>query len=200
LKYGEEEILNLLSNWLSEKLFAHSLRVRETAKAMAERFGVNTEKAALAGLLHDYGKGIKEAEMLSEARKLGISINCVEERDPYLLHAPVGAKLISLSLKIKDHEIINAVSRHTVGEPSMSKLDMIIYIADMIEPARSFPGLEKIRDLAGENLMESFELAYAHTLTYLVNKRKFIHPKSFEVWNWIQLSKAKEEKLKKVSD
>ena len=193
MEYNKKEILNLLSSWLDEELFTHSLRVRDMAKEMAERFGVNIEKAALAGLLHDYGKGVKEIDIISEAKKLSVPVNYIEESDPYLLHAPVGAKLISSQLEIDDTDIINAVSRHTVGEPSMSKLDMIIYIADMIEPARTFPGLEEIRDFDGKRLIEVFELAYAHTLHHLVRRRKLIHPKSFEVWNWIRLSRTKEE-------
>ncbi|MDO8886152.1 bis(5'-nucleosyl)-tetraphosphatase (symmetrical) YqeK [Candidatus Oleimmundimicrobium sp.] len=192
MRYSEEKILNLLSEWLDEKLFAHSLRVRNTAKEMAQKFGVDVKKAALAGLLHDYGKGIKKTDIIFEAKKLGLSINSAEEYDPYLLHAPVGARLIFSQLGIKDTDVMQAVSRHTVGEPFMSKLDMIVYIADMIEPTRSFPGLEEIRNLEGKQLIEVFELAYAHTLHYLIRNKKLIHPKSFEVWNWIQLSKEKE--------
>ncbi len=192
MRYSKEEILDLLANWLDEEFFTHSLRVRDMAKGMAEKFGVDTEKAALAGLLHDYGKGIKEIDIISEAKKLNIPVGYIEESDPYLLHAPVGAELISSQLGIDDSNIINAVSRHTVGEPSMSKLDMIVYIADMVEPARTFSGLEKIRDFDGKRLIEVFELAYTHTLCHLVRRKKLIHPKTFEVWNWIQLVRIEE--------
>jgi len=192
LSHSEPKILNLLADWFDKELFAHSLRVRDVAKEMAKHFKVDVEKASLAGLLHDFGRGIREADMLSEAKKLNIPVNYVEKINPCLLHAPLGGKLVVSRLGIKDVDTINAISRHTVGEPQMSDLDMVVYIADMIEPARSFSDLEKIRDFGHKRLLEVFELAYVCTLYHLLKWKKFIHPKSFEVWNWIQSSKIEE--------
>jgi len=45
-----------LEKRLKKSRYVHSLGVMETSVALAKRFGVDVEKAAVAGLLHDCGR------------------------------------------------------------------------------------------------------------------------------------------------
>mgnify|MGYP000653557192 FL=1 len=45
---------------MSEKRFKHVLGVEKSAIELAERYGYDTEKAGLAGLIHDYAKEISD--------------------------------------------------------------------------------------------------------------------------------------------
>ena len=47
-----------MAELLPEKRLTHCLGVERAAIELAERFGVDAEKAGLAGLLHDYAKKV----------------------------------------------------------------------------------------------------------------------------------------------
>ena len=51
-----DQLLVKMQQLLPEKRLKHCLGVEQTAIELAERFGVDREKAGLAGLLHDYAK------------------------------------------------------------------------------------------------------------------------------------------------
>lgn len=183
-----ESIKAVLKNRLASHHYEHSLRTAEAAEKMAVNFGVDREKAYLAGLLHDYAKSMSDAELVSESKRLNIDMNQVELAFPYLLHAKVGARLVELDLSIDDEEVISSIEHHTTGSPAMTKLDKIIYVADMIEPGRPYKGLDHLRRIALSDLDEVFKEAYVHSLEYLIRSKKLIHPMTVEVWNKIILS------------
>lgn len=51
-----EVLLGKMAELLPEKRLTHCLGVEKAAMELAQRFGVDEEKAGLAGLLHDYAK------------------------------------------------------------------------------------------------------------------------------------------------
>jgi len=183
MKYDIESLKEKLKNRLGPKHYGHSLRTAETAARMALAFGVDEEKAYLAGLLHDYAKSMSDEELIDQSKKLGIEANSVELAFPYLLHAEISARLVELDLGVEDKEIVTSIKNHTVGATSMTQLDKIIYVADMIEPGRPYPGLDSLRRMALDDLDEVFRGAYVHSLEHLVRSRKLIHPATVEVWN-----------------
>ena len=66
----------------------------------------------------------------------------------------------------------------------MTELDQVVYIADMIEPTRDYPGIEELRDAVGEaSLAELFALGYQQGFMHLVRERRRIHPDTLDVWN-----------------
>lgn len=161
----------------------HSLRTAATAAALAERFGADVEKARLAGLLHDYARSIPKHELVDVAVCLGIEVGEVEEEFPYLLHAEVGARLVAEELGIDDEDVLAAIANHTVGRPDMTDLEKIIYLSDMIEPERTFEGVDDMRAEAERDLDAAFRLGYSLSLQHLVAAGKLIHPRTIAVWN-----------------
>ena len=122
----------------------------------------------LAGLLHDCAKCIPNGKKLKLCEKHNIQISETERRNPFLLHAKLGAFLAMDRYGVEDKEIISAILNHTTGKPNMSLLDKIVYVADYIEPRRSkAENLEEIRKLAFLDLDQALYQILSDTLKYL---------------------------------
>lgn len=181
--YDLHEITRAVEAKLSVHRFKHSLGVAREAERMARRLGIDEKKAYLAGIVHDYAKGIAGDELLKLAEAFGLLDDETYRLVPDLLHAPVGAFLVKKELKIEDEEILSAVAKHTLGDIEMSLLDKIIFLADMIEPGRDFPGIERIRCQAERNLDLAMLYALESTVRYCMEKGRIIHPKTIMVRN-----------------
>lgn len=181
-----DSALEALRARLSPESAMHCEAVANQAATIAERYGLDTETARLGGLLHDWARDVDKRELLRMAVERGIVRDTVIDKVPYLLHAQVGASLITEEFPGILPEIVTAVERHTTGAPDMGALDIVVYVADMTEPARSFPGVEDLRDSIGElSLDELFARAYETSLHHLLEKRRRLAPGTVAVWNGI---------------
>ena len=71
-------------------------------------------------------------------------------------------------------EVLAAVERHTLGAVDMSDLDMIVYIADALEPGRKGKMVQKLREKVGElELRDLFLEVYAYWVQLIMERR---HP------------------------
>ena len=61
---SREALLEKMAELLPEKRLTHCLGVERAAIELAQQFGVDVEKAGLAGLLHDYAKKLSDQEFL----------------------------------------------------------------------------------------------------------------------------------------
>lgn len=183
MKLSDQKELLRLSLKNSNR-FAHSLGVEKTAVDLARRFGIDEEKARIAGLLHDCAREFPNDQLISEAQKRGIEIDEVEFATPLLLHAPIGARLIREKYEVDDEEISQAIARHTVAARDMSDLDKIIYFADMIEPNRNYPEVDHLRELSRTvSLDEMFLTGLSESILFIVAKNALIHPATVESRN-----------------
>ena len=177
------EIKTALTDRLSKDSYEHSVRTMEIAIDLAGIHGVEVKKAATAALLHDYARDLSNEELIAGSRKAGYDINWVEEKIPYLLHGPLGAVQVEEDLNIDDENILSAIRKHTYGATRMAPLELIIYIADLIEPARDGGRIDKVREAANIDLYGAFKLAYKDQIGNLVGRGRYIHPMTMEVWN-----------------
>lgn len=174
-----DEITKKLHTALTPKRFKHTQGVAEEASKMANKYGCSTEKAYLAGLLHDCAKCIPTNEKLKYCKKYGVDLDEVLKSQPDLTHSFLGAKIAERDYGIQDKDILNAIAYHTTGRAKMSTLEKIIYIADYIEPNRAYhEGLEKARELAYKDLDKAMIEILNNTIEY--NKNKVIHPLSYD--------------------
>ena len=173
---------------LSEDRYEHTIGVMYTAESLAMRYGIDMTKAAVAGLLHDCAKCIPNAQKLKMCKKNDIEISEMEAKNPSLLHAKLGAFLAEEVYGVKDPEILSAINWHTTGKPDMSMLDIIIYMADYIEPNRDrAPNLKEIRKLCFENIEEALYQVLEGTLNYLSGRPDMIDPMtkiSYDFYKW----------------
>ena len=181
-----DEMRRTLQSRLKKSRFAHSIGVADTAVKLAKRFGVDEEKAYIAGLLHDCAREFENDELPAEAAKRGIEIGEVEREMPLLLHSYIGAMMIKEIYGVDDPEISQAIWRHTVGGRNMTKLDKIIYFADMIEPNRDYPGVNELRQLAQTaDLDEILLTAMSESIKFIIFKNSLIHPDTVAARNEI---------------
>ena len=184
-----EEMRAILEQQLAPSRYQHSLGVADTAATLARRFGMNEERARIAGLLHDCGRVYETAALPMEARRRGIPIGKIESAMPLLLHAYVGAYLIYELYGVNDAVIAQAIWRHTVGGANRTALDKIIYYADMIEPSRDYPEVEHLRELARTaSLDEMVLVGLTESILFVAQKGGLIHPDTVTARNEILLS------------
>ncbi|MBO4982114.1 MAG: bis(5'-nucleosyl)-tetraphosphatase (symmetrical) YqeK [Lachnospiraceae bacterium] len=168
MKNDLKKIRKAMEKTLDPKRFEHTLGVAYTAAALAMRYDGSIKNAQLAGLLHDCAKCLSDEKRLSICEKHNISINEIERRNPFLLHAKVGSFLAMEEYGVNDPDVIHAILNHTTGRPGMSLLEKIIFIADYIEPGRKqAPNLARIRKLAFEDLDAALLCILRDTLDYL---------------------------------
>jgi predicted HD superfamily hydrolase involved in NAD metabolism len=179
-----DEALAAVRDRLGERGAAHCVRVADTAAELAATYGVDVDSARLAGVLHDWDRDRKHGELVGVARSDGVVVTPIDEAVPYLLHARTGAAGIAEAFPGLPAQVVQAVARHTVGARDMTELDQVIYLADAMEPARDYPGVEDLRAAVGEtSLSELFALGYQLSVMHLVRKRRRIHPDTIDVWN-----------------
>ncbi|KEK14411.1 bis(5'-nucleosyl)-tetraphosphatase (symmetrical) YqeK [Limosilactobacillus reuteri] len=179
------ELIDHLEKALKDKRFQHVLRVEETAVKLAEQYGVDVEKASIAGLCHDYAKQRPDEDFIAEIKKKGLNPLLLDYGNA-IWHGVVGAELIKDELGIWDEDILNAVRHHTTGAPVMTKLEQVIYMADYIEPGRDFVGVKKARVITAANLQAGVAYQTKHTLAYLIENGKPVYPKTIDTYNaWV---------------
>ncbi|MEA3493647.1 MAG: bis(5'-nucleosyl)-tetraphosphatase (symmetrical) YqeK [Candidatus Margulisiibacteriota bacterium] len=177
------EIINKLREALARDRFEHSLRVEKTAVALAKRHKVSIQKASLAALLHDYARKFSRSGMLKEARRFKMKIDPISRFEPKLLHAELSARLAKKDFGVRSRDILDAIRRHTIGAPGMSKIEKIIYLADHIEEGRNLPGVNKSRRLAFKDLDRAVVETSTQMLSFLLKKGLPFHPGTVETRN-----------------
>ncbi|WP_404346976.1 bis(5'-nucleosyl)-tetraphosphatase (symmetrical) YqeK [Sutcliffiella horikoshii] len=190
---NREKALRLVKEQLTERRYVHTIGVMETAIELAERFGVDEEKAELAAIFHDYAKFRDKEEMRRIIIDQKMPQDLLHFHDE-LWHAPVGAYLVEKEAGISDAEILEAIRCHTSGKINMSTLDKVLYVADYIEPGRDFPGVEQVRDSAKSSLDIAVIQAMKNTITYLLKRNQPVYPDTFHAYNDMTM-KVKERKL-----
>ncbi|MCR4692208.1 MAG: bis(5'-nucleosyl)-tetraphosphatase (symmetrical) YqeK [Lachnospiraceae bacterium] len=176
-----KDLTRCMEKELDEKRFRHTMSVAQTAACMAMRYDVDPYKAYVAGLLHDCAKCIKNKKKLELAEMYDIPVSAPAKENPDLLHAPLGSVLAKERYGITDPEILSAIMYHTTGKPNMTKLEMILYIADYIEIHRKMlPLLERARSLAFVSLEECMCVILESTLSYLGKNGAMLDPMTKE--------------------
>ncbi len=192
---NDADAINIIKTRLSGHRYRHCLAVAQTARDLAQLYGVDGDKAYLTGILHDYAKNLTDSELLAIAGPDEQIADATEKKMPELLHAPVGACLLTRELAIEDQEILEAVKSHTLGAMNMSPLAKIIFLADMIEPNRDmYPDLERLRQMARCNLDEAMLLGLDSSIRYCLDRRVMLHPRTVAVRNTF-LQKIKDKRL-----
>jgi predicted HD superfamily hydrolase involved in NAD metabolism len=170
---------------LSDKRYAHTLRVADTAQCLARLHSLDPERARLAALLHDTARELGKEELLRVTEEEGIAASELDLERPILLHGPVAAELAHKDLGIEDAEVREAVRAHTTGEPGMGSLSLVLYMADKIEPDRDQPGVEDLRKLALEDLRRATATALEDSISYNEQRGQSVHPKSLRTLEWL---------------
>ena len=173
MNFSYEKAEKRLRKELDSGRYRHTMGVTYTAACLAMVHGCDPEQARIAGLLHDCAKCIPNSKKFSLCAKGGIVVTDFERKNPFLLHAKLGAYLAEKEYGVKDLEILSAITWHTTGKPRMTQLEQIIYIADYMEPNRyKAPNLPEVRKIAFEDLDVCMYRILRDTVEYLKENPK----------------------------
>lgn len=183
-----EKYKEILKNRLNEKRYYHSLCVADEAKRLAEKYGGDSEKCYLAGLLHDITKNSETEEHLKIFETFGIILNVVENNAEKLWHAISGEAYLRNVLLINDEELLDAVRYHTTAKANMSLTAKILYLADFTSNDRDYPDVEVIRGLVDVSLESAMIYALKYSINDLTEQSRAIHPDTVDAYNFTVLN------------
>ena len=175
---------------LKPKRFIHSLAVADTAVCMGEVFGGDPVCLAIAGLLHDGAKNFSDQRLLSLAEEQGLITDPAERQRPDLLHGPVAAFLAEQEWGEKDPRILQAIRLHTTGGPDMCLEAAIVFLADLLEPHRQYPGVEELRAGCRKGLKAAVIMAIDDTYEYLAREHQPVHQGMVRCRQWLTEGKG----------
>lgn len=176
----------LLKERVSPRRFKHSKGVAKTARSLALIYNYpQPEQARMAGLLHDWDKGYVGQAARDRVAEFELRLDGrIVEDLPWLLHGITGAEALRREFPELGAPVFQAISRHTFGAVDMTELDMLIYIADLIEPNRRFSDVEGVRSLVGKvSLEDLFFEAFRCIFLNLIEHQRLLHPDMVEIWN-----------------
>lgn len=168
-----------LRTMLKPERFMHSLSVRDTAVKMAEIFGADTEKARIAGLLHDNAKNMDN--LYERCRDLEVELDEIEMQNAGLVHAKLGAETAKCIFGVTDSEIIGAIRHHTLGKPDMTLLEKIVFVADLTEPLRTFPDAARLREIAFSDIDRAVYECVKSTIAVNLARKTAVHPNAYAI-------------------
>ena len=174
---------------LNPNRVAHVLGCRDTAVALAKRWGADVTDAARAGILHDITKALDGPLQLTVCAEYGKILGEFSRKYPRTLHALTGS-MVAERIFGENEAVVSAIRSHTTGKADMNLLETIIYVADYMEPNRSFPGVEKLRELAFSDLRAALKLGLEMTLEHLKEQGNEVSPESREALDWLNRQEA----------
>lgn len=181
-----KKIIEKLNTMLKPNRLAHSINVANCAVKLSEIYGCDTGKAYLAGLVHDCAKYFTKDQIDSYVKKYNIKLDPLEVNNISLSHSVIGSFVIRDVFNIQDMDIINAVRYHTTGRENMSTLEKIIFMADMIEEGRNFPGVDELRKLSfNGQLDKALITSFNNTIKFVIENNQLIHPRSVSARNYL---------------
>lgn len=165
----KKKIISYLEEHLKESRLIHTYNVVDLAVNMAQKNGEDVQKAELAALLHDAAKYMY---------KPGVNMN--------LAHSKMAVDIARSRFEIDDIDILNAISYHTTGRAGMSMLEKIIFLADAIEPGRTYSGVDSIRKKAESDIDGACLLSLRRTADYIRSKGNYLDPDTLEAIKYLE--------------
>ena len=180
-----KQVIRWLNENVSKKRVKHILGVEQMSRELASKHNCDVELAATAGLMHDLAKFFPPQKLLKIAQAHNLELDSITEKDPHLIHADVSSIIAQQEFGVNNHLILEAISNHTLGQPEMSKLSCIVFIADKLESSRGdSPQLNKMRQVSQKNLYKGLTMVCDYSLSYLLKCNKLIHPRTILTRNW----------------
>ncbi|MFH1512018.1 MAG: bis(5'-nucleosyl)-tetraphosphatase (symmetrical) YqeK, partial [Bacillota bacterium] len=151
----------------------------------------------IAALLHDCTKCMSLKAQQQIARDNNLKLLDMELDSVGLLHGPVSAVIAKEKYGIQQKDILAAIGAHTTGFAGMSEFDMVIFLADKIEPYRSdLPQLDEIRALANVDLYQAAYLTLCNSKEYILQTNRPLHPATDKTIQWVHDSMQRKENIR----
>ena len=188
MKYDIDVYKKDLRSKLSDYRYYHSIRVADVSSSLADIYGIDKNKAYVAGLLHDIAKEFSDLDNDKVIRKYDLYSIVNNISNKRVLHGIIGAYYLEDKYKL-DNDIINAIKYHTIGSVNMDLLGKIVFVADKIEPNKNYPGIEEERKLAYEDIDRAMILCIENNIKKLESEHKDIDKSVFKVLKYLKKNK-----------
>ena len=183
-----EQLEAVAVSLLKKNRIAHVLGCKDTAVKLAEHWGADSTDAARAALLHDITKALDGPLQLTLCRAYGTMLDDFSAHNPKTLHALTGS-LVAKRIFGENDAVVSAIRSHTTGKVNMNLLEKIIYVADYMEPNRSFEGVEVLRELAFRDIDGALRWGLETTVAMLREQGSEISGESMEALRWLKNGK-----------
>ncbi len=160
--------LEYIDKNLKESRKKHILGVVETAGQLAVAYNQDVSKAKTAALFHDIAKSLSMEASDEEVRKFNIGREFIGNTN--LAHGRIAACWAKEYYSIEDEDILNAIRYHTSARARMSMLEKIIFVADAVEPGRTYPEAAKLRRKAFSDIEGVYRFILKWTVEDLESK------------------------------
>jgi len=174
----------VLPSWakVSDKRRKHIARVCALLMQWADAIDVSPEERDAwlqAGRLHDALRDAPESELRSLARDA--------EREPELLHGPAVANLLVEHGEGKAG-LLSAIRYHTVGSAQWDRTGRALYMADFLEPGRSFSKADRafLAAHAPYDFDGVFRQVVRARLEWSLHEGHSLFPETIEMWNAVR--------------
>lgn len=168
-----------------EKRVKHIRGTEEEAVRLARRWGADETYARRAGILHDCTKYLELEDQLSLCRQYGVQLDELEQVAVKLLHSKTGA-CIARAMFGEPDEVFWAIYWHTTAKADMTTLEKILYVADYMEPNRDFEGVERLRELAYQDLDKALLLGVETTIQEMKDRNLPVHQNTLQAQAWLR--------------
>jgi len=181
-----EEIKKQLEGELSDFRMSHIMGVVQESVRLAKLHRIDTEKARMAALLHDCTKEWDTKKQLQLIEKCGIMVEKELLEAPQLLHALSGSLRAETEFGM-DRDIVSAIRWHATGKEDMTPLEMLIYVADLVEPTRRFSDdVRDIRTAAETSLEKACLMEAERIITGEKEKGNYVHSQTVKTLTYYQ--------------
>lgn len=88
--------------------------------------------------MHDVCKELPAEEQEELVRASSFAVSKEELVTKPVWHGIAGAYFLQVRMGVTDPDVLNAVRYHTVGRAGMTRLEEIVYLADLISEDRTY--------------------------------------------------------------
>jgi 2-amino-4-hydroxy-6-hydroxymethyldihydropteridine diphosphokinase len=173
-----------LPSWaeVSEKRRAHIQRVAALMAQWAATMGVSDQER------RDWIDAARWHDALRDARREELRRLAGDAPyEPEMLHGPAAAARLVHDGE-RRAEVLDAIRYHTVGSPQWGRTGRALYMADFLEPGRSFS--REDRAFLAAQVAHDFDGVFRQVvrmrLVYALNEGHTLFPETVQLWNAIR--------------
>jgi HD superfamily phosphohydrolase YqeK len=164
---------------VNEKRRAHIARVTALLDRWAAELHISPDEARAwhdAGLLHDALRDAPEADLRTLVPEGSLPLR--------ILHGPAAATRLAREGETRA-EVLEAIRWHTVGNGAWGRTGRALYMADFLEPGRSFARAD--RAFLASHLVLDFDGVFRQVvrqrLEWSLREGNRLYPETVSLWN-----------------
>jgi HD superfamily phosphohydrolase YqeK len=164
---------------VNEKRRAHIARVTALLDRWAAELQISPDEARAwhdAGLLHDALRDAPEADLRTLVPEVSLPSR--------ILHGPAAATRLAREGETRV-EVLDAIRWHTVGNGAWGRTGRALYMADFLEPGRSFARAD--RAFLASHLVHDFDGVFRQVvrqrLEWSLREGNRLYPETVSLWN-----------------